>query len=344
MTSLLDGGPEHPAPYPTPPEFDTPRRIHRGLSPSDHLFRGASVSIGVTVLIITGAIGVFLGLQAVPTLKRYGWSFFSESQWQPQLDQVGISAVLLGTVIVALIALLIGFPLAFLAALYISEYAPTWFRNYAIAAIDFMAAVPSIIYGLFGFFFLEGHLQDVARWLHQNLGFIPIFKVDVDPNAAYWSAAAYYGSTFIGGCCVSLMIIPLACSVMRGVFSLAPLGEREAAYALGSTKWGMIRTVVLPFGRGGIIGGTMLGLGRALGETVAVSLVISQTYEIKFKVLSSGTNTISALIASRFSEATSAQLAALLTAGFVLFLMTLGVNTVAAVFVARGRSGSGVEI
>jgi phosphate transport system permease protein len=140
------------------------------------------------------------------------------------------------------------------------------------------------------------------------------------------------------------MIIPLACSVMRGVFSLAPLGEREAAYSLGSTKWGMIRTVVLPFGRGGIIGGTMLGLGRALGETVAVALVIGQVFEIKFRVLSAGTNTISYLISQRFSEATSVQLAALLTAGFVLFLLTLGVNTVAAVFVTRGRSGSGVEI
>jgi phosphate transport system permease protein len=345
VTSLLDGRrPEEPAAPPPVEDEDRPRTIKAALPPSDHVFRNVARSIGIFVLLLTGSIGLFLGYQSIPTFKRYGLGFFTESQWQPELDKVGISAVLLGTVIVAIIALLVGFPLAFLTALYISEYAPPRFKGTAIAAIDLMAAVPSIIYGLFGFAFVEPHAQDIARWLHQNLGFIPIFKVDTNPNAASWSPAAYFGSAFIGGVCVSLMIIPLACSIMQGVFSLAPIGEREAAYALGSTRWGMIRTVVLPFGRGGIIGGTMLGLGRALGETVAVMLVISQTFEIKFKILSSGTNTTSALIASRFSEATSAQLAALLTAGFVLFLLTLGVNTVAAVFVSRSRSGSGVEI
>jgi phosphate transport system permease protein len=332
-------------PYPQPPgEQDRPRRIEPGLSRADHVFRNSVRGIGFLVLLLTGAIGAFLGYQAIPTIKRYGLGFFTESQWQPQVDKVGIASALIGTIIVAVIALIIGFPLAFLTALYISEYAPPKIKGAAIAAIDLMAAVPSIIYGLFGFMFLEPHAQDIARWLNQNLGFIPVFKVDTDPNAASWSSTDYYGSAFIGGVCVSLMIIPLACSVMRGVFSLAPLGEREAAYALGSTKWGMIRTVVLPFGRGGIIGGTMLGLGRALGETVAVALVIGQVFEIKFRVLSAGTNTISYLISQRFSEATSVQLAALLTAGFVLFLLTLGVNTVAAVFVTRGRSGSGVEI
>ncbi|MDT4893943.1 MAG: phosphate transport system permease protein [Pseudonocardiales bacterium] len=345
MTSLIDESrPDDTKEFARAEDQDRPRTIAAGLPPSDHVFRAIVRAIGVSVLVLTGSIGLFLGYQAIPTFKRYGFSFLTESQWQPQLDKVGISAVLLGTVIVALIALLIGFPLAFVTALYISEYAPARWKSVAISMIDLMAAVPSIIYGLFGFAFLEPHAQDLARWLHQNLGFIPIFKVDTDPNAASWSPAAYFGSAFIGGICVSLMIIPLACSVMRGVFSLAPIGEREAAYALGSTRWGMVRAVVLPFGRGGIIGGTMLGLGRALGETVAVMLVISQTFEIKFTILSSGTNTTSALIASRFSEATSAQLAALLTAGFVLFLLTLGVNTVAAVFVSRSRSGAGVEI
>jgi phosphate transport system permease protein len=234
--------------------------------------------------------------------------------------------------------------LALMTALFISEYAPPGMKSFLIAAVDGMAAVPSIIYGLFGFFLLEPHLQDIARWLSQNFGWFPLFKVNTDPNAATWEPAQYFGSVFIAGVCVALMVIPLACSVMRGVFALAPLGEREAAYALGSTRWGMIRTVVLPFGRGGIIGGTMLGLGRALGETVAVLLVISQTFEIKLRVLATGTNTISALIASRFGEATSAQLAALLTAGFVLFVLTLLVNTAAAAVVARSRSGAGVEI
>jgi len=141
-----------------------------------------------------------------------------------------------------------------------------------------------------------------------------------------------------------LMVIPLACAVMRGVFALAPLGEREAAFALGSTRWGMVRAVVLPFGRGGIIGGTMLALGRALGETIAVVLIISPSFDINWQILSVGTNTFSALIATRFGDANASQLSALLTAGFVLFVMTIAINTIAAVFVGRSRSGSATEI
>jgi len=131
---------------------------------------------------------------------------------------------------------------------------------------------------------------------------------------------------------------------MRGVFDQAPPGEREAAYALGATRWGMIRSVVMPFGRSGVIGGTMLGLGRALGETVAVLLIISPAFDIKVRILEVGTNTTSALIAARFGEATSSQLSALLAAGFVLFLMTLAVNTFAGVLVSRSRSGALTEI
>ena len=323
---------------------DWPRRIDPGLPPADRAFRGVARTIGFSVLALTGAIGLFLGYQAIPTLRHYGLSFFTQSQWIPERDKVGISAVLLGTVEVAVIALVVGFPLAVLTAIYISEYAPAKLKSTLIALVDLMAAVPSIIFGLWGFFLLQSKAIYVSRWLHQNLGWIPFFKVHTDPNAANWDQTQYVGSAFIAGLCVAMMIVPISCAVMRGVFSLAPLGEREAAYALGATRWGMIRTVVLPFGRGGIIGGTMLGLGRALGETVAVLLIISPAYAIKINILSVGANTTSALIASRFGEATSAQLAALLTAGFVLFLITLGVNTVAAVFVGRSRSGSATEI
>jgi phosphate transport system permease protein len=137
--------------------------------------------------------------------------------------------------------------------------------------------------------------------------------------------------------------MPMACAVMRQVFSQTPLGEKEAALALGATKWGMIRAVVLPFGRGGIIGGTMLGLGRALGETIAVVLIVSPAFEIKPRVLEVGTVTVSSLIAGRFGEASKAQLSALLAAGFVLFLITLAINTAAAVIVNRSRSGAGTD-
>jgi phosphate transport system permease protein len=245
---------------------------------------------------------------------------------------------------VALIALIIAFPLAVLTALYISEYAPAWLKSALVSAVDLMAAVPSIIYGLWGFFLLQPRALYFSRWLSSYFSWIPLFKVDTDPHAAFWAKTQFTASAFIAGICVSMMVIPLACAVMLGVFFQAPLGEREAAYALGSTRWGMIRTVVLPFGRGGIIGGTMLGLGRALGETIAVLLIISPAFDIKIKILSIGTETVSALIAGRFGEATSSQLTALLAAGFILFVMTIGINTIAAVFVNRSRSGSGTDI
>src|SRR5262249_16816851 len=154
----------------------------------------------------------------------------------------------------------------------------------------------------------------------------------------------YQASAFIAGVAVSFMVIPMACAVMRQVFSQAPVAEREAALALGATRWGMIRTVVLPFGRGGIIGGTMLALGRALGRTNAVVVMISPEFIVKIKILEIGTITVSSLIASRFAEASTGQLSALLTAGFVLFLITLLVNTIAAIIVNRSRSGATTDI
>ncbi|UQX88407.1 phosphate ABC transporter permease subunit PstC [Jatrophihabitans telluris] len=323
---------------------DQPRELDPGLPPSDSVFRSVVLGIGLFVLVMTGLIGLFLGYQAIPTLHHYGLKFFTESKWQPTTDTIGIAAVLVGTVEVALVALAIGFPIALLTALYISEYAPRWLKSTLIALVDMMAAIPSVIYGIWGALWLEPKAIFLSRWLSQNLGWIPIFKVDTDPNAASWAKTQFSASAFIAGIVVAIMIVPLACAVMRGVFDLAPIGEREAAYALGSTRWGMIRAVVLPFGRGGIIGGTMLALGRALGETVAVFLIISTAYDIKIKILSVGTQTTSALIASLFGEATKRQLSALLTAGFVLFLITLGVNTVAAIFVNRSRSGAGVDV
>jgi len=301
-------------------------------------------SIGVLVLVVTGGIGFFLAVQAIPTLRRYGWSFFTETRWEPEVDVVGIAAVLLGTVSVAAVALVFAFPLALTTALYISEYAPPRLRSALISLVDLMAAVPSIIYGLWGFFLLQPYAIGIARWLHSYLGFLPFFRVDTDPHAAMWEQSRYTASAFVAGLAVAMMVMPMASAVMREVFSQTPLGEREAALALGSTRWGMIRAVVLPFGRGGIIGGTMLGLGRALGETIAVVLILSPAFDLKIRVLEIGTSTVSSLIAGRFGEATDAQLSALLTAGFVLFVITLAINSLAAVVVARSRSGAGTDL
>jgi len=310
----------------------------------DRVFHSVIRGIAAFVLVIFGSIGIFLAYQSIPTFRRYGLRFLTQSQWNPEFNKVGIASTLLGTVEVALVALVVAFPIALATALFISEYAPLRIKGLLVALVDLMAAVPSVIYGAWGFFLLMPNASLTSRWISEYFGWIPIFNVNTDPSAAVWAQSRFVNSAAIAGVCVSMMVIPITCSVMRGVFAEAPLGEREAAYALGSTKWGMIRTVVLPFGRGGIIGGTMLGLGRALGETIAVLFIISLTFNVNFHILQNGTSTISALIANDFGESTSAQLAALLTAGLVLFVMTLCVNTVAAAFITRSRSGASTEI
>lgn len=321
-----------------------PRRLHPGRAAVDQVFHNFARLIALVVLVIFGSIGLFLSFQLVPTLRHYGLNFFTQSDWNPKLNRVGISSTLLGTFEVAIVSLVIAFPLAIATALYITDYAPVRLRGLLVAVVDLMAAVPSVIYGLWGFFLLEPKAKYVARWLSQYFGWIPVFKVAGDPNSATWAQANFVGSAFIAGICVAMMVLPIACSVMRGVFAQAPPGEREAAYALGATRWGMIRSVVLPFGRGGIIGGTMLGLGRALGETIAVLFTIYIAYGVNFRILQSGTSTVSALIANTFGDAHDLQLKALLAAGFVLFVITLVVNTVAAIIIGRSRSGAGIDI
>jgi phosphate transport system permease protein len=323
---------------------DLPRRISDNPSISDRMFYGGARLIGFLVLAVTGSIGLFLALQAIPTLRHYGLSFFTQSQWNPDNDVVGISSVLLGTLTIAIISMSVALPLAVGAALYISEYAPPKLRPVLISVVDLMAAVPSIVYGLWGRDLLQPHAIFIARWINEFLGWMPWFHVETDPHAAQWDQSEYKASAFIAGLAVSMMVIPMGCAVMREVFSHAPAGEREAAYALGSTRWGMIRSVVLPFGRGGIIGGSMLAMGRALGETITVVLIISYDFHLKFRPLEIGTISVSSLIAGRFGESSPAQLSALLTVGFVLFLITLVVNTIAATIVNRSRSGAGTDI
>lgn len=323
---------------------DEPRLIEPGLARSDKTFRASARAIGILVLAITGSIGVFLGYQGIPTLRRYGLHFFTETQFNPASNKIGIAAVLVGTLEVALVAMTFAFPLALAMALYITEYAPPRLRTVLVSIVDLMAAVPSIIWGLWGAYLIQPHALHISRWLATYFGWIPFFHVDTDPRAAAWAQTRFTASAFIAGMAVAMMVLPMACAVMREVFSQAPMGEREAALALGSTQWGVIRSVVLPFGQGGIIGGAMLALGRALGETIAVLLIVSPAFEIKASVTQVGTNTISSLIAGRFGEATSSQLSALLCAGFVLFLITLLVNTIAAIIIGRSRSGAATEL
>ena len=308
---------------------------------ADLAFQAISFGSGALVLAIMTMVGVFLALRAGQALDTAGSSFLTEELWQPESGRFGIVGVLLGTISVGLIAVLFAVPLALGTALFISEFAPPRIERSLISMVDLMAAVPSIVYGLWGFIFLQHHVYGVARWLTTWLGWIPLFDIpSADPANPLESVTKYQSSMFIAGIVVAFMITPIMCSIMREAFSQTPIGEREAALGLGATRWGMIRTVVLPFGRGGIIGGTMLGLGRALGETIAVYMILSFVVGIQPHVLMAGGSTISSLIASRYAESTDIGISALMAAGLMLFLFTLVINFGAAMVVARSRSGA----
>ncbi|MER6367840.1 phosphate ABC transporter permease subunit PstC [Streptomyces mirabilis] len=323
------------------PGDDPPRRLHPDRGLPDRVFRGVLRGGGGLVLAIMLLVGGFLTYRAWQALSVAKWDFVTTEAWEPEGGHFGIAAVLVGTVLIAMVAIVFAVPLALGTALYISEYAPPRIRQTLISVVDLMAAVPSVVYGLWGLFFFQGHVVTVSRWISTYFGWIPLFKVDgADPRDPLATATVYTSSTFIAGMVVSLMVAPIICSVVREVFSQAPVGEREGAYALGANRWGMIRSVVLPFGKGGMIGGTMLGLGRALGETIAVYLIISPVFVIQPHILQNGTSSVSSLIALRYGEASPMGMSALMAAGLALFLMTLVVNFAASSIVARSRSGA----
>lgn len=309
----------------------------------DKVFRTVAYAAGGATVAIMLAVGIFLTARGGQALGTSGISFLWTQRWEPQegvADSFGIAAVLFGTITIAVIALVFSFPLALGTALLISEILPGPIKRAMTTIVDLMAAVPSVVFGLWGVQFLQENVIPVSQWISTYFGWIPLFAVtDVDGNRLT-AASAFTSSAFIAGMVVALMILPTQTSIMREAFSQAPIGEREGALALGSTRWGMIRTVVLPFGRGGIIGGTMLGLGRALGETIAVYMIISPIFTINWEVLSSGTNSVSALIALRYGEASEFGLSALMAAGLALFLITLVINFTASTIVARSRSGA----
>ncbi|MCS5723529.1 phosphate ABC transporter permease subunit PstC [Herbiconiux sp. CPCC 203407] len=309
-------------------------------STSDTVFRTIAFTAGATTVGIMLAVGLFLSIRAGSALEVAGIGFLFTEEWSPETQQFGIAAVLFGTVTIAVIALIVGFPLALGTALLLSEVVRGGLRSFLVSLVDLMAAVPSIVFGLWGVFFLQANIIPVAEWISHYFAWIPVFAVTGEDGATLTEASAFTSSAFIAGIVVGLMVVPTQASVMREAFSQAPVGEREGAFALGATRWGMIATVVLPFGRGGIIGGTMLGLGRALGETIAVYMIISPIFVINWEVLKTGTNSVSALIALRYGEASEFGLSALMAAGLVLFLITLVVNFTASSIVARSRSGA----
>jgi len=323
--------------------LEGPRDLKSTPTPVDRRFRGVLRVSGLAVLVIMTCVGVFLAFRAAQALQVAGFTFLTTQDWNPEggRGSFGIAAVIPGTILIALVAIFFSFPLASGTALYISEYAPQRIKQTLISLVDLMAAVPSIVFGLWGFLLFQYQIIGVSRWISTYFGWIPIFRVEgTDISDPLASTTVFTSSTFIAGIVVCLMVTPIATSVMREVFSQAPAGEREGAYALGATKWGMIRSVVLPYGRGGMIGATMLGLGRALGETIAVYLILSLTFAFQPRILENGGSSVSALIAVRFGDSTPFGLSALMAAGLALFLMTLVINFGAGYVVARSRSGA----
>ncbi|WP_253202016.1 phosphate ABC transporter permease subunit PstC [Subtercola sp. PAMC28395] len=336
-----DDAPTHVNPDPINMVGVHKRSLKSRPSRSDSVFKGVSFTAGATTVGIMLAVGLFLTLRASDALQVQGINFLFEQQWSPDTHQFGIAAVIFGTFTIAIIAMCVGVPLAVGTALLLSEVVRGGLRSFLVSLVDLMAAVPSVVFGLWGLFFLQSAVIPVSKWISTYFAWIPVFAV-TDPSSGQTltEASAFTSSAFIAGIVVGLMVVPTQTSVMREAFSQAPIGEREAAFALGSTRWGMIRTVVIPFGRGGMIGGVMLGLGRALGETIAVYLIISPIFSINWQVLKTGTNSVSALIALRYGEATQFGLSALMAAGLVLFLITLVINFTASSIVARSRSGA----
>jgi phosphate transport system permease protein len=340
----IPAGPSGPNAPRRPP---VKRNLKARPSLSDLVFRAIARAGGSVVLIIMILVGTFLAYRASQALHVAGWSFLTTQAWNPNnatAGGFGVAAVMTGTFLIAITAVVIAIPLAIGAAMYISEYAPRSLQRLLIMMIDLMAAVPSIVFGLWGAYLLQWKLVSLERWISDWFYWIPIFQVNgVQRTDAAPPQTNFTSSTFAAGVVVALMITPIAASVIREAYSQAPIGEREGAYALGATRWGMIRAVVLPFSKGAMIGGLMLGLGRALGETIAVTTIISIVFAIQPHILQHGGSAVSALIAAQFTEATPFGISALMAAGLALFVVTLLVNFIAAGIIARSRSGAQSE-
>ena len=318
MTAIPDVSP------PIPALGGTSRR-------GDRVFSALTTGAGLFVLALIVAIGVFLLTKAWPAVSRDTKGFLTTKLWQPDNNPpvFGIAALAFGTVLSSLIALLVAGPIAIGIALYISDYAPRRLAAPIGYLVDLLAAVPSVVYGLWGLLFLAPHSEKLQQFLADHLGFIPLF--DLGKNGVVGR------SVLIASLVLAIMILPIIAAISREIFLQVPQANREAALALGATKLEMIRLAVLPYSRSGVIGALMLGLGRALGETIAVALVLSLSYSTSFHIIDAniGGNTIAANIASQYQAAEPLGQRALIASGLVLFVITFAVNGLARYVVTR---------
>jgi len=309
-----------------------PRELSVVYNRADRIFRRIVTCGALTSLILLGLIGVFLFVKSAQIFNDRGISFITGSNWTAGsgdgviVDDFSIGPMLTGTILVAVIALILAMPLAIGGALYLEFYAPFRIRKILNALLDLAAAIPSLIFGLWGLAVFTSFGERWSILLNSRFGWIPFIKVQNE---------IFGRSPFVAGCVLASLIVPIITSVTREVFSRTPRDLIDTCYALGGSRWGAIRTVVLPFGRSGIIGGAMLGLGRALGETVAVYLLLNIVFRYNFRILESEGGNIASLIATKFGEATEYELKALIAAGIVLFMLTLVVNMLAATIVQK---------
>ena len=299
---------------------------HRG----DRVFTRVVTAAAFSALVVLAGIAVFLGLQTITAFQSQGLSFLTTTAWDINTDPptAGIWGMLYGSVLLAVIGLVIAVPASILLSIFMVFIAPRRLASALTNLIDLMAAIPSVILGLWAFYILNPTAEEWQQLLNQYLGWIPIFEN---------TSGNFLGTPFIAGFVLAIMMIPIITSVTREVLGRTPPDLINASEALGCSLWTMLRYVALPYGRGGIVGGIMLGLGRALGETIAVFFVLKIVFEVNwYHIIESGGGSVATLIVSRFGEVSGEfELSLLLAAGFFLFVMTLVVNVIANLIVAR---------
>jgi phosphate transport system permease protein len=301
----------------------------------DPLFKGLTFAFALLVLLILSGVIIVLTEGAWPALKTFGPSFVWSSTWNPVTDQYGALVPLVGTLETALIAMLIGVPFGFGMAFFLTELCPHWLRQPIAIAVELLAAVPSIIYGIWGLFVLAPFFQmSIEPFLIATLGSLPLI-------GPLFAGPPIGISVLLAGLILALMILPFITSVMREVFAAVPAVLRESAYGLGATRWEVVWRVVLPYSRIGVAGAVLLGLGRALGETMAVTFVIGNAHDLSLSLLAPGT-TISATLANEFTEA-AGQLytSSLIALGFVLFILTFAVLAIGKRMLLKASTGKG---
>ena len=304
-----------------------------GAALGDRLYRIAITFFAVCVPILLLLVAWEIGVAGWPAFREFGLGFLTSSTWDPVRGVFGAAPAIYGTIVSSIVALIIATPLALGVAIFLSEFAPPWLRQPVAFLVDLLAAIPSVVYGLWGIFVLLPLLREhVMPFLRDtlHLGSTPLF-----------SGPAYGPSMLAAGIILAIMVLPYISSVSREVLLAVPRSQREAALALGATRWEAIRGAVLPYARSGIVGGIILGLGRALGETMAVTMLIGNTHNISSSLLAPG-YTMASLIANEFAEATGdLHLSALMAVGFALFTLTLIVNALARWLVWRVTRGAG---